>query len=226
MDSDLRKEAMGSQFPRSPRVMKGGIVAYQLPELLPTIIVFQYNPDEVSRSIQSSGGSGGGRGDANRVNGPPDETLSFTVEIDAADQLEQPAENAITVANGLHPIIAALEGLLHPSYPMVIANEALALSGSAFILGEQAPLALLIWGPRRVLPVEVQRLAVREQAFDQSLNPIRVEAELSMKVLTYRDLDVTNPGYWVYMAAFTQKEVMSAMNTLGERTGIQGLLPI
>ena len=44
---------MGSDFPRSPRVQKGGLVAYQFPELLPTIIVFQYNPDEVSRSIQA-----------------------------------------------------------------------------------------------------------------------------------------------------------------------------
>ena len=46
---------MSSEFPRSPRVLKGGIVAYQLPELLPTIIVFQYNPDEVKRTLQSQG---------------------------------------------------------------------------------------------------------------------------------------------------------------------------
>jgi len=216
---------MGSEFPGTPKVMKGGLVAYQLPELLPTIIVFQYNPDEVSRSIQTRGAQGGGRGDANRVNGPPEETLSFTVEIDAADQLEQPRDNAVTVENGLHPIIAALEGLTYPPYPMVIANEALALAGSAFILSEQAPLALLVWGPRRVLPVQVQSLSIREQAFDQQLNPIRASAELSLKVLTYRDLDVTNPGYWVYLAAFTQKEVMAGINTLGNRTGIQGILP-
>jgi hypothetical protein len=216
---------MGSDFPRSPKVQKGGIVAYQFPELLPTVVVFQYNPDEVQRSLQTRGASGGGRGDAHRVSGPPDETLTFTVEVDAADQLEQPRDNAVTVANGLHPIIAALEGLVYPPYPMVIANEALALAGSAFILGEQAPLALLIWGPRRVLPVAVQSLSIREEAFDQTLNPIRARVELSLKVLTYRDLDVTNPGYWVYLAAFTQKEALGAMNTLGDRSGIQALMP-
>ena len=216
---------MGSDVPRSPKVQKGGIVAYQFPELLPTVVVFQYNPDEVQRSLQTRGASGGGRGDAHRVSGPPDETLTFTVEVDAADQLEQPRDNAVTVANGLHPIIAALEGLVYPPYPMVIANEALALAGSAFILGEQAPLALLIWGPRRVLPVAVQSLSIREEAFDQTLNPIRARVELSLKVLTYRDLDVTNPGYWVYLAAFTQKEALGAMNTLGDRSGIQALMP-
>src|SRR5690606_38922305 len=67
------RRLMGSDFPSSPRVLKGGIVAYQLPSLLPTVIVFQYNPDEVSRSLQIQGANGGGRGDANRVNGPPQE---------------------------------------------------------------------------------------------------------------------------------------------------------
>jgi hypothetical protein len=46
-----------------------------------------------------------------------------------------------------------------------------------------------------------------------------------VKVLTYRDLDLTNPGYWVYLAAFTQKEVMSTLNITGDRSGIQAMLP-
>ncbi|MGB3243257.1 MAG: hypothetical protein WBB25_01880 [Sulfitobacter sp.] len=217
---------MTSEFPGSPRVMKGGLVAYQIPELAPTIIVYQYNPEEVQRQLRLRGGGGGGRGDSNRVNGPPEETITFTVDIDASDQLESPAENTIAVENGLHPIIAALEGLLYPSYPLVIANEAMALAGSAFVQGEQAPLVLLVWGPRRVLPVQIDSLSIQEQAFDTNLNPIRVQVEISAQVQTYRDLDITNPGYWVYMSSFTSKEVMATLNTFGNRTGIQGLLPI
>lgn len=148
----------------------------------------------------------------------------MSVEIDAADQLEKPSENALTVDNGLHPAIAALEQLLYPAYPAVIANEALALAGSAFILGEQAPLAFLIWGEKRVLPIQVDSLSITEEAFDQRLNPIRAKVDLSMKVLTYRDLDITNPGYWVYLASFTQKEVMATLNTLAGPTGLQGPL--
>jgi hypothetical protein len=217
---------MPSEFPGSPRILKGGIVAYQLPDLVPTIIVFQYNPEEVSRSIRPRSSGGGGAGDANRVNGPPEETLSLTVEIDAADQLERPGQNATTVANGLHPAIAALEKLAYPSYPIVLANEAMALAGSAFILAEQAPLALLVWGPRRVLPVQVQSLSIKEQAFDAKLNPIRASAELSLQVLTYRDLDVTNPGYWVYLAAFTQKQVMAGLSIPAAGLGFEPPLPI
>jgi hypothetical protein len=216
---------MSTGYPRSPRLLKGGLVAYQLPDLLPTIIVFQYNPEEMSHSLQGRQGGGGGKADAQRVNGPPEQTFTFTMDLDATDQLEQPQQNPVTLQNGLHPVIAALELLMHPSYVSVVANEALALFGSAFILAEQAPLALLVWGPRRVLPVQVQSLTIKEQAFDQNLNPIRATADVSLRVLTYRDLDVTNPGYWVYMASFTQKETLAGINTIGDAAGIRAVLP-
>lgn len=201
---------MPSDFPRSPRIFKGALVAYQLPDLLPTVIVFQYNPEQLTRSLQGRTATGGGRGDAQRTDGPPEETISLSVEIDAADQLEQ--KDGITTAVGLHPVLAALEGLMYPSFPIVVANQVLAQFGSAAILSEPAPMALFIWGPARVLPVRVNSLSITEQAFDPLLNPIQAKAELSLKVLTYRELEITNPGYWVYMASFAQKEVMAAMN--------------
>jgi hypothetical protein len=216
-----------SAFPGSPRVLKAGIVLVDPgTAAVRRVIVLQYNPDTLSRTLQIQGtGEGADRSDATRLKAPPVETFKLDAEIDAADQLERPIENLVTVVNGLHPVIASLEKLLYPSYPVVIANEALALAGTAFILGEQAPLALLIWGPNRVLPVQVQSLSIKEEAFDQLLNPIRVKADMSVKVLTYRDLEISNPGYWVYLASFRQKETMSLLNTFGERTGIQGILP-
>jgi hypothetical protein len=69
--------------------------------------------------------------------------------------------------------------------------------------------------------VRVQSLSITEQAFDTRLNPINAKADLGLKVLTYRDLQLTDPAYWVYMASFTQKEVMAALN-LGEGTGDLG----
>ena len=217
---------MASEFPRSPKILKGALVAYQLPELVPTVIVFQYNPETLTRSLTPRTAQGGGRGDAHRTDGPPEETISLTVEIDAADQLERPESNGVTIANGLHPVIAALEGLLYPSFPVVVANQALSALGSALILGEPAPLALFVWGPKRVLPVTVTSVSITEQAFDVNLNPILARAELSLRVLTYRELEMSNPAYWVYMASFTQKEVMAQLN-LGEGTGALGAaLPI
>ena len=213
---------MASEFPRRPRILKGALVAFQLPVPRPIIVVFQYNPDEVSRSLQARTAQGGGRGDAQRTDGPPEETISLSVEIDATDQLERPGENGVTVENGIHPGIAALESLLYPAFPVVVANQALAFAGSAFILGEPAPLALLVWGPKRVVPVQITSMSIAEQAFDVNLNPIRAKVDLSMKVLTYRELDITNPGFWVYMASFTQKEVMATMNPFGDAGRIGG----
>jgi hypothetical protein len=215
-----------SDFTGSPKILKGALVAYQLPQLLPTIIVFQYNSESLTRSLQARTASGGGRGDAQRTDGPPEESISLKVEIDAADQLEFPAQNGITAAVGLHPALAALERLMYPAFPVVVANQVLANIGSAFILGEPAPLALFIWGPARILPVRVGSVSITEKAFDTKLNPILAEVDLSLKVLTYRELEITNPGYWVYMASFAQKEVMSALNLAQSANSIKGMLPI
>lgn len=216
---------MPTEFPRRPKVRKGGLAAFRLPSLLPTLIVFQYNPDEVSRSLKLQASQGGGRGESQRTSGPPDETLNFTIDIDAADQLEFPAENGTVVEKGLQPAIAALENLLYPSFPLVVANEAMALAGMAFIAAEQAPLTLLIWGDR-VLPVRLESLTLKEQAFDVNLNPIRATADLTLHVQTYRELEITNPGYWVYMASFANKEVLGAINTVGNASAFAGTLPI
>lgn len=213
-----------STFPGSPRILKGAIVAYALPALVPKVVVFQYNPEQVTRSLTprtAEAGAGGGRGETNRTDGPPDESITLAVEIDAADQLEHPEDHGTTVEVGLHPVLAALEGLLYPSFPVVVANQVLSALGGAFILGEPVPLALLVWGAARVLPVRVQSLSITEQAFDTRLNPINAKADLGLKVLTYRDLEITDPAYWVYMASFTQKEVMAALN-LGQGTGALG----
>lgn len=214
---------MPSDFTRSPKILKGALIAYQLPELLPTIIVFQYNPEQLTRSLQARRSSGGGRGDAQRTDGPPEETISLSVEIDAADQLEQ--NDVITSSVGLHPALAALEGLMYPAFPVVVANQVLSAMGSAIILSEPAPLALFIWGPARVLPVMVTSVSINEQAFDTNLNPILAKVELSLTVLTYRELEMTNPGYWVYMASFAQKEVMAAMSLVQSANAVRGMLP-
>src|SRR5579863_8668638 len=205
--------------------MKGALVSYALPQLLPTIIVFQYNPEQVTRSVTARSATGGSRGDSQLTDGPPDETITLSVEIDAADQLEQPASNPITVQNGLYPALASLERLMAPPFAVVVANQVLSALGSATILGEPVPLTLFIWGAGRVVPVRVNSVSVTEQAFDTNLNPIQAKAELNLRVLTYRDLDMTNPGYWAYMASFARKEAMAALNTAQTASQIRGLLP-
>ena len=107
---------MASAFPGSPRVLKGALVVFETPAPVPTnIIAFQFNPDNVSRRFQQQMGEE----DPYRAAGdsmfvlPPTESLSMTVDLDAADQLA--AEDPVAMTAGLHPTLAALELFLYPS---------------------------------------------------------------------------------------------------------------
>src|SRR5256885_10446943 len=105
---------MASDFPRSPKLLKGGLVVFQSqnPGPPPQVIIFQYNPEQLSRSLamraapRDPSNVGSAREDVLRVEGPPVETINISVELDAADQLAEPAQNTITVQNGLHPVLA------------------------------------------------------------------------------------------------------------------------
>ncbi len=74
-------------FPSSPRLQKGAIIGLDPFNPLASVIVFQYNPDTMTRTLtaQATGGDGAGdRGEALRLKGPPQEQIKLDVEIDAA----------------------------------------------------------------------------------------------------------------------------------------------
>ena len=104
-------------FPRSPKLLKGGIVLID-PDTsaVQRIIALQYNPDKLSRTLKGQTvGEEGGRSQALRLKGPPVETYTLEAEIDAADQLEFPEQNEEIQQNGIAPQLAALETILYPA---------------------------------------------------------------------------------------------------------------
>ena len=202
-----------SIFPNSPRVLKGGIVlADPATAAVQRIIVLQYNPDSVSRTlqVQATGGEGGNRFEPLRIKGPAVETISLTAELDATDQLEFPALNRVAVEVGIHPHLAALETMLYPSSGTLVANNALAQSGTLEIAPMQAPLTLFVWSKQRVVPVRITQFSVTEQAFDPALNPIRAEVRLGMRVLTVDDLGFEHRGGGIFMSYLQVKEQLAA----------------
>lgn len=182
---------MPSDFPRSPKLLKGALVVFETRVPVPTnLIVFQYNPDTMTRSFEQLGSASDprrGAGDTQHVL-PPIESFRVSIELDVTDQLEDPGSNPQAVAFGLHPTLAALELLLYPPSTSLILNRVLALAGSAVISPAEAPLVLLVWGPLRVVPVRVTSVSITEQAFDQLLNPIRAEVLLGLRALTISEL--------------------------------------
>jgi hypothetical protein len=216
-----------STFPGSPRLLKGAIIGLDPANPLASVIVFQYNPDSLTRRLEarsSGGGDNADRSEAFRLTGPPKETITLSVEIDAADQLEQ--ANPIAVATGIYPTLSALEMLLYPKSALVIANTALAQVGNIEIIPPEAPLTLFVWGPQRVLPVRLTSFSITEEAHDTLLNPIRAKVDLSLYVLSYIDLKLTNPGYMLFLAHQIAKEIMATSNVFNSVQNIGASLKL
>lgn len=208
-----------SSFPGSPKVMKGAIIGLDPFNPLASVIIFQYNPDTLTRTLtaQTTGSDNADKGEALRLKGPPKETIKLDVEIDAADQLEQAKAPATSM--GLYPTLASLEMLLYPKSALTIANEVLAAVGIIEVIPPEAPMTLFVWGPKRTLPARLTEFTITEEAFDPNLNPIRAKVGLSLRVLNYHDLGLPSAGGALFMAHQVAKEVMATIGGAGAIAG-------
>jgi len=202
---------MGS-FPGSPRILRGAIVAVTPLSPLSRIVIFQYNPNELRRTLRPRAAPAEqqvGPADAHRIWGAPTETITMTVEVDAADQLE--TGDLVAATTGIAPQLASLEMLLYPDSLQVIANTALMAAGVIELLPPEGPLTVLVWGPGRAVPVRLQDLTITEQAFDPGLFPTRATVEVSLQVLSYSDLPFSDPGYTLFLVHQVLKETMASV---------------
>lgn len=218
-----------SAFPGSPRLLKGGIVLLDPSTfaMLPNgIILLQYNPDTLTRTLKIKGAEeGGDRSEALRLTGPPDETIKLEAEIDATDQLEFPDQNAATVRYGVGPQLAALETIVYPASATLQNNYALAQRGTLEIMPILAPFTLFVWSAVRIIPVRLTELSITEEAFDPQLSPLRAKVSLGLRVLTIDDLFFGDKGGSLYMAYQRQKESLAQLYQSGTLAalGIRGL---
>jgi hypothetical protein len=75
---------------------------------------------------------------------------------------------------------------------------------------EPLPRILFIWGPSRVLPVEIRSMSITELQYDALLNPIRADVQIGMDVaqLASSSDDTVGKGALAYTNAI--KEVQAA----------------
>lgn len=206
-------------FPSAtPNVMKGAIVGIDPFNPLASIVVFQYNPDTLTRTLQAqTAGATGARSEAMRLNGPPVETFRVEIEIDATDQLER--DDVLAGTLGIYPQLSAIEMLIYPKTALVITNTALLAAGTLEVIPPQAPLTLFIWGPKRILPVRITEFSINEEAYDTQLNPIRAKVSLGLRALSYNDLPLTDPGFALFLAHQAIKEAMATIGSVGNVAG-------
>src|SRR3989442_14885587 len=157
----------------SPKILKGALV--QLAEgfigPVPNIIVFQYNPESLSRTLtpynpptdQASDAQKAGSGDTSQPF-DPGETFNLALELDATDALEQPDSHPVAVVSGVADRIAALESLLYPTGDKgsLVTGAIASLAGALGIGGgaadsqlSQVAIVLFVWGPGRIVPVRL-----------------------------------------------------------------------
>lgn len=213
-------------FPRSPNILKSGIVLID-PDTsaVKKIVVLQYNPDTLTRTLQVQAiGESSDRSEALRLKGPPVETIKLDAEIDTTDQLEFPdkAQNTDAAKLGLHPYLAALETIIYPTSGHLTANNNLAKAGTLEIAPMESLLTLFVWSKSRILPVRLTEFSVTEEAFDPSLNPIRAKVSLGMRVLNVNDLGFTHKGGSLFMIYLQQKEQL-ATKSLGGALSALGI---
>ncbi|WP_030917652.1 hypothetical protein OG612_30980 [Streptomyces sp. NBC_01527] len=204
-----------SRYADIPKPIRSGIVVVDPERGTPQrIIVLQFNPDTLERSLapQSAGGSGdaggggsgGDRNEALRLKGPAEESWKFTAEIDATDQFE------VAAPDGIHPQLATLEMLVHPTSAQLREASRQTRKGTIEISPIEMPLTLFTWGSKRVMPVRLTELSISESAFDVNLNPIRASLGIGMKVLSVSDLPAGHRGADLYLAHLAQKERLAA----------------
>ena len=206
---------MPDESPLRPRVLRGELQVHQSQDASsrPIVIPFQYNPENVRRSLASrapaspqSSHPGNAREEVLRVAGPPVETINVTIVLDAADLLGDPNPDERVVADGLYPVLATLELLMYPSSDKVAEDRQRAQRGETQGVPMETPLVVLVFGPRRAAPVLVTSFSITEDEFDPRLNPIRAHVELALRVLSYKELPPTSLGVQLYDAYQREKE--------------------
>ncbi|HEU4732552.1 MAG TPA: hypothetical protein VFT22_31875 [Kofleriaceae bacterium] len=216
---------------------------------LPNVIVFQFNPETIRHSWTQAQAAGGGAATAAAagtagsnplaVQGMPGEAFSFTLAMDAGDQIAE--GNPIAITTGIYSRLAALEMLLYPTGAgslggALVGSVSAALGGGggdpgASVPASVVPTVLFIWGPGRIVPVRVTGLSITEKLYDPFLNPTHAEAQIELKVLTPDELAVvTGPLAEVAKAAYKYsqglRQVLALANLANAAESIIGMIPM
>jgi hypothetical protein len=153
---------------------------------LADIVVFQFNPDRMTRTPAlvrpPTTRDGSGRADTLAQPDQANESYSFTLRLDATDQLAR--GNPLAASSGILPTLSALELLMVARAPSTAAPAAVTISS----------------------------LSIVETQYDTRLNPVRAEVTVSVQVLTPSQLPDSAIARGAYEYSVGVKRAMAALN--------------
>jgi hypothetical protein len=206
--------------------LRGLLVEYGTDLLgpIPNVVVFQFNPEKLERSLRPPSDSSAAQSDSDTQSptpdepnrggaGSPTETLTLTAHFDASDDLgENNARSIVPRMFGVGPQLVALERMIRPAAGLLgnLIAQGLDRIGDAISGGgdgsqeeppQRMPRVLFIWGPARVLPVEIRSMTITEKKFDAFLNPVQAEVRIELKMVgayPEQSLDRVGRGALIY----------------------------
>jgi hypothetical protein len=220
---------MPSGFSNQAKILRGAFVEFGI-SLPPLIVVFQFNPLTITRTrtasvnqLDTPGKNRASNEDfikqisakkliKNLRNGQlltvGPQTLGFDIRLDATDKLND--GDTITEQFGIAPQLSTLELMMLPKSQSLLGGAVAALLGGStksFSFADDSknpPVTLFIWGRKKVMPVNIKNMSIKEEEFSVDLNPIRATVTVSLEVI-----EGPNAPY-LYTKALT--EVMSLLN--------------
>jgi hypothetical protein len=222
-------------------LIKGALIEYGSDFLgpLPNVVLFQFNPETLTRNIQiPPRPSGGTARETSQAGEPSIEKITLKAEFSAADEMG--TNNILARTMGVGPRLAALEKMVHPSNIIGgLIGAALSAVGGALSIGgggskggrqliprENYPRILFIWGPFRLLPVIIESMSITEQQYDFLLNPIRAEVSIGLAVneIDICSDDIVAKGALKYSS--TAKEAQAIANLANTISQVIELIPL
>lgn len=227
-------------YPLSPTVLRGALV--QLLEdfgiVIPNIVPFQYNPAKVTLGVtpwnpfQTAPQN---QASQTPLVQPfdPEQTYSFDLEFDAADDIEM--GNPIAMATGVASRLAALRKLVEPSKGLLgdLVGAIGALAGDAGAQAERpsVPVTLLVLGTSAILPVRITSLSIDITEFTPNLYPLIAKATVELRVLTpdvfkCRSTTATDVAIAAYNLTRAQDDLLAIANIANVGTAAASMVPL
>jgi hypothetical protein len=218
--------------------IKGAMIEYGSDFLgpLPNVVIFQFNPESLIRTIQiPPRPTGGAAVETTQAGEPSIEKIGFKAQFSAADGMG--TNNVLARTMGVGPRLAALEKMVHPAGSFgALVGAAIDAVGSALGLGgggdkrgktprEDYPRILFIWGPFRILPVVIESMAITELEYDFLLNPIRADVQISLAVNEIAEGSTDTVGKGALAYSNLAKDAQAILNLANTVEQVAELIP-
>ena len=214
-----------------PKILRGAFVEFGI-SIPPLIVVFQFNPLTITRSRSATinppptpmSAQGAQNLDfVQQVRAKPSslidfrngqtitveqETLSFDIRLDATDKLND--GDTITEQFGITPQLSTLELMMLPKSQSLLGGAISSLLGGKpknfafFDTDRDPPIILFIWGRKKILPINITSMQIREEEFAADLNTTRAVVSVNLEVIEGPNLP--------FLYSKAAKEVMSLLN--------------